>query len=900
MIDPRQPDFSCTPVDARRPAFGYARRDTSAAPVVSVITPCFNPGQELRETARCVLGQSLQAFEWIIIDDGSTDEQSRVLLKEIVALDDRIRLIELGTNQGPSAARNAGVRESTTELVFQLDADDLIEATTLEKCAWHLASHPEHAFVKGFTVGFGSREYLWAKGFCANERFLKENQSNACSMIRRSVFLEVGGYDDAIVDGMEDWDFWLLCASKGYWGTTIGEYLDWYRCRPCHSERWADWDQGERQRTFSDMLATRYASLHIPGAFPNPKPTRREPLEAMRRDLPFTNPLTKSSRRLLMILPWLRMGGADKFNLDLVEQLTRRGWEVTIATTNGTINRWQPQFARFTPDIFVMPELIGQHDQPAMLRSLIESRRPDVVMVTNAEAAYLYLPYLRSVCPEPAYVDYNHMEEDYWKSGGHPRSGVGNQDLLELNITASHHLKDWMVEHGADAARVEVATINVDPGQWKPDPPAEQRVRDRLDIAPDATVILYAGRICAQKQPQVFVRTLALLAKHADAQSVEFVAIVAGDGEDRPALEEALAREGLTDRVRMLGEVTSNDMRELMAASDIFFLPSRWEGIALVIYEAMAAGAVVVGAVVGGQLELVTPQCGVLLPKAAPGRELDDEPEPYAQALLELMRDPDRKAAMARAARARIEAHFHLDAMGDRMEALLEQAIELRASDPRQAPDIGFGRELGDRAIESLRLLRVADRLWQDNKALRERLKAAMKATPRAPTRPTPTPHAATMQAKAGRGQHRPTKRAPQARKRRQAAARAELAQIEQSRAWRLVRALRMNPVSRGIARLRHGPGWHEYLTKGSPVQRLARIKASRSYRFIVRFKRSWLGQIITRKPDGAKAARPTVVVADSMIEPKASLNGTARTPTESPVRSSTGNTTDRPPMTKA
>jgi len=51
---------------------------------------------------------------------------------------------------------------------------------------------------------------------------------------------------------------------------------------------------------------------------------------------------------------------------------------------------------------------------------------------------------------------------------------------------------------------------------------------------------------------------------------------------------------------------------------------------------------------------------------------------------------------MADAARARIEAHFHLDAMGDRMEALLEKAIEQRSSNPGQVPSAGFARELGD------------------------------------------------------------------------------------------------------------------------------------------------------------------------------------------------------------
>ena len=65
----------------------------------------------------------------------------------------------------------------------------------------------------------------------------------------------------------------------------------------------------------------------------------------------------------------------------------------------------------------------------------------------------------------------------------------------------------------------------------------------------------------------------------------------------------------------MLGGVPNEKMRDLLAAADIFFLPSRWEGIALAIYEAMSMGVAVVGAIVGGQAELVTPECGVLIPR---------------------------------------------------------------------------------------------------------------------------------------------------------------------------------------------------------------------------------------------------------------------------------------------
>jgi hypothetical protein len=143
-------------------------------------------------------------------------------------------------------------------------------------------------------------------------------------------------------------------------------------------------------------------------------------------------------------------------------------------------------------------------------------------------------------------------------------------------------------------------------------------------------VLLYAGRICDQKQPRVFAATMLELHK----KGLEFVTIVAGDGVDRPMLEEFSARHGLQHHLRFLGAVPNARMKELMAASDVFFLPSLWEGISLAIFEAMAAGLAIVGGDVGGQRELVTPDCGVLIKRSTPEREATE----YAQALTPLMK----------------------------------------------------------------------------------------------------------------------------------------------------------------------------------------------------------------------------------------------------------------------
>ena len=62
-------------------------------------------------------------------------------------------------------------------------------------------------------------------------------------------------------------DFWLHCASQGYWGTTLPEYLDWYRRRTNHNERWGTWDGGARQGRVSGHPAPALSAV-VAGAVP--------------------------------------------------------------------------------------------------------------------------------------------------------------------------------------------------------------------------------------------------------------------------------------------------------------------------------------------------------------------------------------------------------------------------------------------------------------------------------------------------------------------------------------------------------------------------------------------------------------------------------------------------------
>jgi glycosyltransferase involved in cell wall biosynthesis len=695
-MDPLAPDFANTPVSGQRPRFHYVAQDRSSSPAVSIITPYYNTGSIFLETAQSIMQQSLQQWEWLIINDGSDDHHALSILDDFRDLDDpRIHVVDLKKNQGLPAARNAGLRHASSDLLFFLDADDLIEPTALEKMAWCLESYPEFEFCKGFTIGFGASEYRSRVGFEASDLFLQRNPITPRFIARRDAVLSVNGFDESLVHGLEDWDFWLRSASQGFWGYTIPEYLDWFRRREDHSDRWSAWtDRGVKE--MRRRLQERYPEVYANG-MPRTQPEPMKPFDEVSGRVPFANRLARQGERLLLIIPWMAMGGADKFNLDLISQLKERGYEVSVATTLPDNYGWYGEFQDRTPDLFVLPNFLKMNDYPRFLHYLIKSRQIDVVFVSNSELGYKFLPYLRSRCPETAFVDYCHMEKEHWNNGGFPRLSIGYQEALDLSMVTSDHLKHWMVQRGKDPQQVEVAYVNVDTQAFSPDLETRRELRAELNIDPEKPVILYAGRLCSQKQPEVFGRVM----KELKERDVEFLCLVAGDGPDREWLSSYLRKHRLRGRVWVVGAVSNTRVRELLSVSDLFFLPSKAEGIAVTIYEAMATEVVPVGADVGGQRELVTPACGVLIQRDGSQGEV----EAYADALQRLIESPDLRNKMGRAARSRVCTQFDLSSMGERVEILLERARQRRRSrvDPEINP--GLAVEHAVQAVEHERVL---------------------------------------------------------------------------------------------------------------------------------------------------------------------------------------------------
>lgn len=199
-------------------------------PLVSIITSYYNSDKYLLQTINCVLNQTFQSWEWIIVDDGSTDKKAVEYLEEVKKIDSRIRIYHK-KNEGLAKGRDYAIKYATTQYILPLDADDLIEPTYIETLYWTLETNKNAAWAFTNSVGFGKYRYLSDIKF-DSEKMKKENHITATSLIRKEKILELGGYGQAQRYVNEDWHLWLRMLANNQFPVQVGYYGFWYRRQP--------------------------------------------------------------------------------------------------------------------------------------------------------------------------------------------------------------------------------------------------------------------------------------------------------------------------------------------------------------------------------------------------------------------------------------------------------------------------------------------------------------------------------------------------------------------------------------------------------------------------------------------------------------------------------------------
>jgi len=183
--------------------------------LVSVVIPCYKQAGFLAEAIGSVLAQTHSYVEIIVVDDGSPDNTSDVALSY-----QGVRCIRQ-ENQGLSAARNTGIRESKGEFLVFLDADDRLTPNALERGLHHLRVFPSAAFVAGKHRNIsidGSPLPTTQRRHIDKDHYVELLRANyvgcpATVMYRRTVFDVVHGFDTA-VNPASDYDLYLRIAQK--------------------------------------------------------------------------------------------------------------------------------------------------------------------------------------------------------------------------------------------------------------------------------------------------------------------------------------------------------------------------------------------------------------------------------------------------------------------------------------------------------------------------------------------------------------------------------------------------------------------------------------------------------------------------------------------------------------
>ena len=213
-------------------------------PIVSIIIPAYNYANYLGECLDSVISQSFLKWECIIIDNGSTDNTADVV-KSYTVKDSRIKYVYTD-QKGVSFARNYDVSISSGEYILPLDADDKIEKTYIEKAVNVMIKDQGISLVYCDAMLFGSINRKWTLPNYNYKDLLIENSIFCTSLYKKSDFEAVNGYNTNMVEGFEDWDFWIKLLVNDKKVFKIEETLFYYRIK--ENSRNSVLDEGKQLR----------------------------------------------------------------------------------------------------------------------------------------------------------------------------------------------------------------------------------------------------------------------------------------------------------------------------------------------------------------------------------------------------------------------------------------------------------------------------------------------------------------------------------------------------------------------------------------------------------------------------------------------------------------------------
>ena len=607
-------DFSLEPGIERKINRDYKELD----PVISVVIPFYNDKEYIEQSVNSVLNQTFPYFEILIIDDGSKDEESLIKLDEIAKIDKRIKVFHK-ENEGLSATRDYGASKSidTAKYLMFLDSDDLLEVTFLETAYWTLETNKDAGWAYSDSIGFDANNYTWNKWF-DSEKMKKENDLVSAAMVRKIDFNAVGGYGLREKAVNEDWNFWLKLISIGKFPVHMSYYGQWYRRKKTGELKKS---KENSKRALEIINETANKIKNNVEAIQYPKQDYNYDL--LQEDLSYIiQPEQNKNEKIniLMIVPWLITGGADRFNLNLVKGLNKEKYKITIITTEPNKNTLRQEFEKYGI-VYDLTSFLNQKYWLAFINYIIKKENINLIFNTNSKFGYSIMPYLKAIYPQIPIRDYIHMEEWYNRNGGYSRYSSMLESVIDKTLTCNENSKEILKEYfGRKEKELQTVYIGVDEEEFNPERLDKEEILKKYNIQKNSKYIFsYICRISEQKRPILLLKIIKKLKEKRN----DFIVLVVGDGNLLGKMKNIANKLDLNENIMFLGNV--EDTEEIYKISDLTINCSIKEGLALTSYESLSMGIPVISSDVGGQKELINEDVGIIVPC------MQDEKEIYSE-----------------------------------------------------------------------------------------------------------------------------------------------------------------------------------------------------------------------------------------------------------------------------
>jgi glycosyltransferase involved in cell wall biosynthesis len=366
--------------------------------------------------------------------------------------------------------------------------------------------------------------------------------------------------------------------------------------------------------------------------------------------------------RIAYMLTSLGKGGAERQVVALAERMAARGHQVVlIVLTPRETHEWPTSLDVIRLDM--RKSLTGFCSGLATAHRFLRSFDPDLIH-SHTFPANMAARTLHLVVSSPVVISTIH---NVYEGGWQRTLAYKITERLSIHTTAvSEAVASRFIQIGAARqSKCSVITNGIDLAEFKPAPDRRKALRSQLN-AGERFVWLAAGRVVPAKDYPNLLRAFA----HVNAASPQAKLWIAGEARpgERERMHDLVNRLGVSDAVHWLG--LRNDMSALLNAADAFVLSSAWEGMPLVVGEAMAMQRPVVATDVGGVRELIG-DAGVLVPPK--------DSAALADAMLRVMHmSSDHRQAMGHAARERIRQQFDINAKAEEWEALYARLLRDR------------------------------------------------------------------------------------------------------------------------------------------------------------------------------------------------------------------------------